>query len=194
MIDLWVATHNEGKLKEMRAIAKAYPVALKSATDAGVGDAFPETGSSFDENAMEKAMALHRRTGGWVLADDSGLSVEQLGGAPGIYSARYSGDEATDASNIALLLERMRAFSNEDRRARFCCSLAVIAPDGTAQIYHGEILGSIALSPSGVGGFGYDPVFIPEGETRTMAEMAPWEKHRISHRGRALCAFLKEMF
>ncbi len=194
MTDLWIATHNEGKVKEMRTIASPFPVTLKTAAEAGAFVAFPETGTSFDENALEKARALHQVTGDWVAADDSGLCVDSLGGAPGIYSARYSGEDANDRTNVALLLENMKNVKEEDRGAHFHCSFAVIAPDGTETIYHGQTMGKIALAPVGERGFGYDPVFIPQGETRTMAEMEPREKHRISHRGRALRAFLEEMF
>lgn len=194
MTDLWIATHNEGKVQEMRTIASSFPVTLKTAAEAGEFVDFPETGTSFDENALQKARALHQVTGGWVVADDSGLCVDSLGGAPGIYSARYSGADANDRTNVALLLEHMKNVKEEDRGAHFHCSFAVIAPDGTETIYHGQTMGKIALAPVGERGFGYDPVFIPEGETRTMAEMEPREKHRISHRGRALRAFLEEMF
>ena len=194
MTDLWIATHNEGKVKEMRTIASSFPVTLKTAAEAGEFVDFPETGTSFDENALQKARALHQVTGGWVAADDSGLCVDSLGGAPGIYSARYSGEDANDRTNVALLLENMKNVKEEDRGAHFHCSFAVIAPDGTETIYHGQTMGKIALAPVGERGFGYDPVFIPQGETRTMAEMEPREKHRISHRGRALRAFLEEMF
>ena len=194
MTDLWIATHNEGKVQEMRTIASSFPVTLKTAAEAGEFVDFPETGTSFDENALQKARALHQVTGGWVVADDSGLCVDSLGGAPGIYSARYSGEDANDRTNVALLLENMKNVKEEDRGAHFHCSFAVIAPDGTETIYHGQTMGKIALAPVGERGFGYDPVFIPQGETRTMAEMEPREKHRISHRGRALRAFLEEMF
>ena len=194
MTDLWIATHNEGKVQEMRTIASSFPVTLKTAAEAGEFVDFPETGTSFDENALQKARALHQVTGDWVAADDSGLCVDSLGGAPGIYSARYSGEDANDRTNVALLLENMKNVKEEDRGAHFHCSFAVIAPDGTETIYHGQTMGKIALAPVGERGFGYDPVFIPEGETRTMAEMEPREKHRISHRGRALRAFLEEMF
>ncbi|MDD3540465.1 MAG: non-canonical purine NTP pyrophosphatase, partial [Eubacteriales bacterium] len=104
MTDLWIATHNEGKVKEMRTIASSFPVTLKTAAEAGEFVDFPETGTSFDENALEKARALHQVTGDWVAADDSGLCVDSLGGAPGIYSARYSGADANDRTNVALLL------------------------------------------------------------------------------------------
>jgi XTP/dITP diphosphohydrolase len=143
-----------------------------------------ETGSTLEENARLKAVALCEATGIAALADDTGLEVEALGGAPGIYSARYSGESATYASNIAKLIGELSTETN--RRARFVtCALAHF-PDGSEVVAEGSVSGEIATLPRGTQGFGYDPVFVPEtGDGRTFAEMTPEEKHSLSHRGLA---------
>ncbi len=193
-VDILVASHNEGKLREMRAIARAWPLQLSSPGERGLTLEVEETGDSFDENALIKARALWRLSGGWVMADDSGLCVQGLGGAPGIHTARYGGPGASDEDRVRYLLARMKDLGPGERQAAFCCSLAVISPQGAERLYWGRTEGRIAEEMSGTGGFGYDPVFIPVGETRTLACMGAEEKNRISHRGRALRGFLEEMF
>ncbi|NLA71181.1 MAG: RdgB/HAM1 family non-canonical purine NTP pyrophosphatase [Clostridiaceae bacterium] len=193
-MDIIVATHNRDKLNEMSTIAKRYPVIFWGLGDLGLDTSIEETGTTFDENALIKARAIYERIGGIVIADDSGLCVDALSGAPGLYSARYGGVEASDSDKVRHLLDQMKTIAPQDRQAAFFCSLAVILSDGTERIYHGVTKGTIAESPIGITGFGYDPVFIPEGETRTMAEMTAQDKNTISHRGRALRLFLRELF
>ncbi len=189
-MEVLVATNNRSKLREMRQIARPYALCLVSPAERGLIVDVEETGASFDDNALIKARALHRLAGGWVMADDSGLAVDSLGGAPGIRTARYAGEGAGDEANYRLLLAHLA--DEPDRRAHFHCSLALIAPDGRERLYHGRTDGVIALAPEGREGFGYDPVFIPEGENRTLAQMSAAEKHAISHRGRALRRLLED--
>ncbi|HZK28927.1 MAG TPA: RdgB/HAM1 family non-canonical purine NTP pyrophosphatase [Clostridia bacterium] len=193
-MDIIVATHNRDKLSEMSAIAKGYPVRFLSLEALGLEILIEETGQTFDDNALIKARAVYERTHRMVMADDSGLCVDALMGAPGLYSARYGGATASDTANVSYLLDQMTAIPPENRSAAFCCSLAVLFPNGRERVYHGITKGMIALSPAGAMGFGYDPVFIPEGGTRTMAQMTGREKNQISHRSRALGAFLREYF
>ena len=177
---LIVATHNKNKLREIGQILPGWEI---SGEDAGV----EETGATFAENALIKARAVAaRHPGAWVLADDSGLVVDALGGAPGVRSARYAGRDGDTPANNALLLKNLADVA--DRRAHFACAIALIAPDGTVRHFEGRCDGHIAESPSGAGGFGYDPLFIPDGHDRSFAELAPAEKNAISHRGRALAA------
>lgn len=149
-----------------------------------------EDAPDFEGNARLKAVALAEATGEVALADDSGLQVDALGGAPGVRSARYAGDDATDAGNVELLLaelERVGAVDPSRRRARFRCVVVLRSPGGDEVVAAGSVEGVIAAAPSGSGGFGYDPVFVPdEGDGRTFAQMAAEEKHAVSHRGRAL--------
>lgn len=151
-----------------------------------------EDADTFVGNARLKARALSAATGLAALADDSGLEVETLDGAPGVHSARFAGDAATDADNVALLLERLAEFVDpSQRRARFRCVIVLHRPDGTEVVAEGEVAGHIAHSPRGTAGFGYDPVFVPDDAGgQTFAEMGTEAKHRISHRGRALAALV----
>lgn len=149
-----------------------------------------EDAPDFEGNARLKATALAEATGMAAIADDSGLEVDVLGGAPGVRSARYAGEGATDEDNVRLLLEELEragARTDWDRRARFRCVIVLRSPDGEELVAEGSVEGSIAMEPAGTAGFGYDPVFVPtEGDGRTFALMTPAEKHEISHRGRAL--------
>jgi XTP/dITP diphosphohydrolase len=145
-----------------------------------------ETGETFEENARLKAVAGSAHGDGWVLADDSGLEVDVLGGAPGVRSARFAGDGADMAANRALLLERLRGVP--ERRGRFRCVLALARGGEVVRVFHGTIEGVVAPVERGAGGFGYDPIFVPEGGCRTFAEMTGAQKHALSHRGRALAA------
>jgi XTP/dITP diphosphohydrolase len=149
------------------------------------GELPAETGTTFLENARLKARHVHRSAGGgaWVLADDSGIEAAALGGAPGVYSARYAGEAATDEQNLAKLLDALRG--GGDRRVRYVAELVAISPEGRELRARGELRGTLATEPRGGGGFGYDPAFVPEGETRTVAEMSAAEKDAISHRARA---------
>lgn len=179
-----LASSNPGKLRELQALLPP-DVEVISATDAGVALP-PETGSTFAENALLKARAAAEQAGMIAIADDSGLEVDALGGEPGVHSARYAGPQASDADNIALLLKRLEGVPAERRTARFRSVVAVVAPDGCEFLGEGVLEGRIASDPRGSGGFGYDPVFQPLGESRTIAEMTLEEKNRVSHRAQAL--------
>jgi XTP/dITP diphosphohydrolase len=145
-----------------------------------------ETGTTFEENASLKALAASVHFEGWVLADDSGLEIDALGGAPGVRSARFSGEGATDASNRALLLEKLEGVRGKERAARFRC-VAALAREGKLHgHFSGTVEGVIIDREKGSGGFGYDPLFVPEGHCETFAELGPEVKNRLSHRGRAL--------
>ncbi len=189
-IGVVVATQNRGKLAEFRSALGDLPVDLLSVDEvlpeyAGV----VEDGATFEENALKKARAVAQSSLMIALADDSGLEVDALGGAPGVRSARYAGERATDAENNALLLRALEDVSDDVRTARFRCALCLLdpwAPGGEAIIsVSGTCEGSIARSPRGTGGFGYDPLFIVAGDGRTHAELTDEEKNAISHRGRA---------
>jgi XTP/dITP diphosphohydrolase len=150
----------------------------------------PELGDTFAHNAVPKAHAAAAATNIPAVADDSGIVVPALGGAPGVRSARFAGEGATDEENLQKLIDEMRG--REDRRATYVCALAFVEPDGTKQVFEGRCEGHVIGSPRGEGGFGYDPVFVPDdldGDQRTMAELSAEEKDEISHRGRAVRAF-----
>jgi len=151
-----------------------------------------ETGETFRENALLKARHVRGEVDGdlWVLADDSGISAAALGGAPGVRSARFAGEQATDAENLAALLQALEAV--DDRRVAYVAELVMISPDGRELYARGELRGTLAKEPRGSGGFGYDPAFVPEGEERTVGEMSAEEKDAVSHRARAAAA-LREL-
>ncbi|MFI1203869.1 RdgB/HAM1 family non-canonical purine NTP pyrophosphatase [Streptomyces sp. BHT-5-2] len=187
---LVLATRNTGKIAELRAILDAADLDVEL-----VGaDAYPdvpdvkETGVTFAENALLKAHALARATGLPAVADDSGLCVDVLGGAPGIFSARWAGRHGDDRANLDLLLAQLSDIADEHRAARFACAAALALPDGTERVVEGTLEGILRHTPAGTGGFGYDPVLQPLGETRTCAELTPAEKNAISHRGKAFRA------
>src|SRR5690554_7713472 len=189
---LVLATHNAHKVGELRAvlgpeIPDLDPADVVSAADVGV-PAPREDGVTFAENALIKARAIARATGLPALADDSGLAVDVLGGAPGIFSARWAGSHGDDAANLALLLDQLADVPAAHRGARFVCAAALVTPDGREHVELGELRGTLATAPRGSNGFGYDPVLVPEGEQRTSAELSPAEKNAISHRGRAFRA------
>lgn len=184
-----VATTNPGKLTELRALLSDLPVELLTVTD--VLDEAPlvvEDGDSFEANAQKKAQVIAQATQMVTLADDSGLEVDALGGRPGVRSARFAKEGATDAENNAALLDMMQDIEDGQRNGRFRCTIAVADPwsPDESTVVAGRCDGSIARSPSGAGGFGYDPLFIVDELGRTMAELSPDEKNRISHRARAL--------
>jgi XTP/dITP diphosphohydrolase len=178
------ATGNAHKLGEFRAILEPLGVRILTPREVGGIPEVVEDGATFAANAILKARAIAAATGRTVIADDSGLEVLALGGAPGVLSARYAGPGASDAQRMDLLLQRLAPHT--DRRARFVCVIAVASPDRLLGTVEGEILGTIAPAPRGAHGFGYDPLFVPTGEARTFAEMTGAEKDAISHRGRAL--------
>lgn len=183
---LLVATHNAGKLREVRQILEPDGWKVLSADDVEDLPDVEETGTTFEENATLKARAAASRTGLPALADDSGLEVDALDGAPGVFSARYAGPDATDADRIAKLLAQMEKTTDTERRARFVCAIAACRPDGTCETLRATCEGTIVQAPRGDGGFGYDPVFLPDGENQTFAELPAEKKNAISHRGRAL--------
>ena len=175
---LVAATHNKDKLREFREIFPGWEIVADSPD-------IEETETTFRGNALLKARAVAKRhPGAWVLADDSGLSADALGGAPGVFSARYAGRDGDDEANNALLLKNLSGKGN--RAAHYTCAIALISPDGEERVFEGFCHGRIAESPSGTGGFGYDPLFIPDGADRTFANFTPEEKNAISHRGKAL--------
>jgi XTP/dITP diphosphohydrolase len=180
-----LATHNEHKVEELRRILGPELGILEL-----IGYDGPEPvedGATFEENALIKARAAALHTGLPAIADDSGIAVDALGGAPGIHSARYAGTRV-DADNVALLLERMQGV--EDRSAHFLCAAAAVLPDGTEHVVLADWPGSVLEAPSGVGGFGYDPIFRPDGLDVSSAELTAAEKDAISHRRRAFTALL----
>jgi XTP/dITP diphosphohydrolase len=175
---LAIATHNPGKLGEMRALIAPFAVEAVSAAALGVPEP-EETGATFEENAALKARATATASGLPALADDSGLVVPALGGAPGIYSARWAG-ESRDFSAAMRRLER--ALGGRDPAASFVAALALAWPDGHVECFRGEVAGHLVFPPRGTCGFGYDPIFVPAGYRETFGEMAPDAKHRMSHR------------
>jgi len=181
---LLIGTGNQGKLKEIRNILGDIPFVLR---DASAIEPPPENGDSYAANAISKAQYYAKASGVWALADDSGLEVEALGGAPGIFSARYAGDDASDADRRALLIAELANSRNKSRRARFVCVVAIAAPDQQVlNVAEGFCEGAIAQSERGASGFGYDPLFVPDGYELTFAELPEAVKNSISHRGRAL--------
>ncbi|TMA46419.1 MAG: RdgB/HAM1 family non-canonical purine NTP pyrophosphatase [Deltaproteobacteria bacterium] len=183
---LVIATANPGKLRELRELVAEWGPVTVAGLDAFPGVAPPEErGASYAENAAAKATAVARATGVPALGDDSGLEVEALGGLPGLHSARYAG---TEAERIAKLLEALRDVPEPRRGARFVCVVTAVFPDGHVATAEGVCRGRIATVPAGRSGFGYDPVFVPEGLERTFAEVGAEVKQRLSHRARAVRA------
>ena len=191
MTELLVASRNRKKLAELRRVLDGAGVAmtLLSLDDVAPFDEAPETGATFEENALAKARDAFRATGLPVVADDSGLEVDALKGMPGVLSARWSGRHGEDRANTALLLAQMGDVPDVWRGAAFVSACALVSSAGEV-VVRGEWPGSIVRQPRGDGGFGYDPVFLPSGSSRTAAELTPEEKDAASHRGRALAALL----
>jgi XTP/dITP diphosphohydrolase len=177
-----VATGSAHKLIELQRLFGDLPIDLVTLRDVGITDESPEDGATFEENALQKARWYSEASGEWTLADDSGLEVAALNGAPGVYTRRYAGANATDVQNYEKLLAETAGVA--DRSARFVCTMALIDPvTGSARTFRGECPGTLTTAPRGEFGFGYDPIFEVDG--RTMAERAPAEKDALSHRGRA---------
>lgn len=189
-----VATGNAGKLAEIRSALADTGWEFVTIDEAGGWDSPEETGDTFIDNARIKAQAARDLYGGATLADDSGLEVDALDGAPGVYSARFSGECATDASNNERLLGALRDVPEGERTARFRCVVVLIAEDGSQTVATGACEGRIGFDPRGEGGFGYDPLFLPDAAPgRSMGELGMVEKNAISHRGAALKALAEEL-
>lgn len=181
-----IASHNRHKIEEIQQIFTDFPVEFVSAADVpGLPDVV-EDGDTFEANAKKKAVELAAAAQMWALADDSGLEVDALGGAPGVYSARYAGEPCDHAKNNEKLLKALAGVEN--RAARFRCVAALSSPSGDVRTVSGTCPGHIIAERRGAAGFGYDPLFVPEGETLTFAELGPEVKNRMSHRGRAMAA------
>ncbi|MDY7039951.1 MAG: XTP/dITP diphosphatase [Chloroflexota bacterium] len=185
---LLVATHNLGKIREYRELLAGLPADLVFPAELGLDVQVVESGDSFEENAVLKAKAFLQASGLLTLADDSGLEVDALGGAPGVRTARYAGQGASDADRYRLLLSNLENTPQEKRTARFRCVVAVAVPDGQLHTAEGCCEGIITFAPSGEHGFGYDPVFYVPDYGRTMAELDPVIKNQVSHRARAVQA------
>lgn len=181
-----IATHNPGKVKEFKEILQPKGYEVKSLAEIGFTDEIEETGHTFEENAILKAEAVAKAVNKMVIADDSGLSVDNLGGRPGVYSARYAGEQKDDQANIDKVLSELRGIEKEQRTARFRCALAVSIPGEETKTVEGHVEGYIAEEPRGEYGFGYDPIFIVKDKDKTMAELTSDEKNKISHRADAL--------
>jgi XTP/dITP diphosphohydrolase len=188
-VRLVLASRNEHKLRELSELMAPYeldplPESVRLP---------PETGTTFADNALGKARAAATATGRPAIADDSGIEARALGGAPGVWSARYAGERATDAANLRKLLREVPR--DGDRRVAYVCALAYVDPAGREEVVHGRCEGVLAPQPTGSGGFGYDPAFVPDDydDGRTMAELTPAEKDAISHRGRAARALLSKL-
>ena len=192
MSRLLLATRNAGKLTELqRLLETAVPgVEVVGLRDVPEYPEAPETGATFEENALLKAREAVRYTGLASVADDSGITVDALNGMPGILSARWSGRHGDDPANTALLLGQLADVPDERRGAAFVCAAALVLPDGTERVLRREWRGVVIREPRGSNGFGYDPVFVPEGLDRTSAELEPAEKDAASHRGQAFAALL----
>jgi XTP/dITP diphosphohydrolase len=186
---LVLATRNGAKLAELRRIlAATIDLELVGLADVPAYDEVPETGATFADNALLKAREAVTHTGLPAVADDSGLTVDALGGMPGVLSARWAGGHGDDVANLRLVLDQLQDVPDDRRGGAFVCAAALVLPGGAEQVVHGQVDGVILREPRGDGGFGYDPIFRPRGETRTTAEMSAAEKDSISHRGKAFRA------
>ncbi len=181
-----IATHNPGKVKEFKEILEPRGYDVKSLAEIGFTEEIEETGHTFEENAILKAEAVAKAVNKMVIADDSGLSIDNLGGRPGVYSARYAGEQKDDQANIEKVLSELKGIEKEQRTARFRCALAVSIPGEETKTVEGHVEGYIAEEPRGEYGFGYDPIFIVKDKDKTMAELTSDEKNKISHRADAL--------
>lgn len=193
MKKLVIASHNQGKIKEISELLAPFGIDVVSAVDLNLPDV-EETGTTFEENARLKAVALAKLSGEFCLADDSGLCVDALDGRPGVYSARYAPNRDFD-KGMEMLLQEVSQSDKKTRAAHFSCVIALADPkDLSCKIFEGRVNGHLSEEKHGNGGFGYDPIFVPdEGDGRTFAEMNGEEKSKISHRGRALSAFIRSL-
>jgi XTP/dITP diphosphohydrolase len=185
-MDIVIATKNKKKVEEFLRILKDLNVKIFDTSDFPNCPEVEEDQDSFEGNAVKKALTVARLTNKIAIADDSGLEVFALKGEPGVRSARYAGENATDEDNLNKLLEKMKDIPDKDRGARFVCSIAIAFPDSKVKTFSGYVEGWIGKEPKGKRGFGYDPIFYPSGYNSTFAEMSPEEKDALSHRGKAL--------
>ena len=182
---LLIATNNQGKFREYSRLLQGIPFEIVSPRDIGIEPDVEETGETFEQNAVLKAKACALLSNILTMADDSGLEVDALGGEPGVHSARYAGEGATQAELISYLLEKLQGTPMEKRGARFVCVIAIATPAGEVNAFRGECHGIITVEPRGRGGFGYDPVFYLPEMRKTMSEISIEDKNSISHRGKA---------
>ena len=186
-MEAWIATTNKGKVVEFRTLLESKGIEIHTAGELPSFSSPPETGKTFEENAHIKAKTMKAlKPGVWAMGEDSGLEVKGLNNMPGIHSARYAGDHAGDAENVAKLLKMMSMRSADMRDAQFVCCLVAYDPDGNEHVFHGVMEGEISRKVAGTQGFGYDPVFIPKGETQTNAELGSAFKNKHSHRAAAI--------
>jgi XTP/dITP diphosphohydrolase len=190
---LLVASRNAKKLEELRRILAGAGLEVVGLDDVPAFPEAPETGATFEENALAKARDAVAATGLPTVADDSGIAVDALNGMPGVLSARWAGSAKDDAANLHLVLEQVADVPDERLTAAFVCAAALVDPSGPEVVVRGEWPGTLVRKPRGTNGFGYDPIFVPEGRTRTSAELSSEEKDAISHRGRALQALLPHL-
>jgi len=190
---LIIATRNRGKLKEIKELLAELSLEVISMEDAGIYEDIEENGSTFEENALIKAREVLKITGEMVMADDSGLEVDFLDGAPGIYSSRFAGEGATDEDRNNKLLNLLKDVPYEKRTARFVCAVAVVFPGGKYFVIKGICEGYIAFKPEGQNGFGYDPLFYMPEFDMTMAQLGTEDKNKVSHRGKALKLMVEEL-
>ena len=188
-----VASTNSGKIKEIKKVLQDTSLEVISMSEAGFNDEIEETGTTFEENALIKAQAVAAKVNAIVMADDSGLEVDALNGAPGVYSARYAGEGANDQDRNRKLLRELSYITDEKRQARFVSAIAVVMPDGKSFVVRGTCEGLIAKEPSGENGFGYDPLFYMPEFSATMAQISIEEKNKISHRGKALVKMVEKL-
>lgn len=190
---LIIATGNEDKVREIDEILEGTGFEAISMKQAGFNPDIVEDGKTFEENALKKAMAVHELSGEYVMADDSGLCIDALDGAPGIYSARFCGEDSTYEEKFKKIFEMLADVPEEKRTAQFVCAIAVVKPDGTSFTVRGECRGVLHEKPAGENGFGYDPIFYVPEFGMTTAQMDPEVKNSISHRGRALRAMVEKL-
>lgn len=188
-----IATKNEGKAKEFKELFNRYGYQIKTLVDFPEIEDIPETGSTFAENAYQKASAISKKLNTIVLADDSGIEVDALDGKPGIYSARFAGEHGNDAANNKKLLAELEGLPAEERKANFHCSLVMLGPDRETLSVEGKVYGRILKEGRGAHGFGYDPLFYMDDIGKTMAELTSEEKNKISHRAKALVKLEKQI-
>lgn len=190
---LVIASHNQGKVVEIRALLAPFAVSVLGAAELGLPEP-EETGQTFAENAAIKAEAVTQQSGAIALADDSGLCVAALDGRPGIYSARWAGAEKDFRIAMSRIESELKSKATKDSRAWFVCALALAAPGQPTDIFEGRAFGSLTFPPRGSKGFGYDPIFVPEGYRQTFGEMDPDQKHAMSHRARAFSKLVRAAF